>query len=171
MESPLQPLLDAPCCLLHTFFRIATLHPHKIAIVHASSRIPSSTSPQDSHIQTPVGTDRGRAEKIGHSLHHDAEPILPVYPGDVVYTYQELQGAVESLADHLAHEFSEWHASTVGHSEGGSFYFAPVHLYISRDWAGVYVVGDLTEFSIYNFDPRNKQFRDVCSTYVGWKRI
>ncbi|KAJ7518144.1 hypothetical protein O6H91_21G056800 [Diphasiastrum complanatum] len=66
----------APCCLLHSFFAIATAYPSRVAVIHAPHRPDQRLS--DRRVQGPLS--------------------VPVYEGDVVYTFQELHSAVLWLA-------------------------------------------------------------------------
>jgi hypothetical protein len=121
-SSMLKPLLDTPCCVAHVFSHVAALNPHKVAVIHA-------TLDQGGVVAEDDGTKNGRSERDGVEIDVDVEEFesspaegrrtktthaklnasgerVRVPIGDVTYTFQEIQGAVESLAIRLGDEFS-----------------------------------------------------------------
>jgi len=87
MEA-IKPLLENPCCLAHTFQTVTALHPQRIAIIHASPSTSLLHQSRDSSTQVGVHGNEMPGELLGHS-------------GDVLYTFEELQGAVDSLGQRL----------------------------------------------------------------------
>lgn len=72
------------CCISHQFSKVANANPDKIAIVHAIGGLHTSEEACDTK-EEPLPTRNGFYSP-------------PIYAGDVVYTYAELQTAVNALA-------------------------------------------------------------------------
>lgn len=130
-SSMVKPLLDTPCCLAHVFSHVAALNPHKVAVIHATSRSADATLNQGGVVAEEDDTKNGRSERDGVDVDVDVDveefessPAegrrtktthaklnasgegVRVPIGDVTYTFQEIQGAVESLAIRLGYEVS-----------------------------------------------------------------
>lgn len=126
-SSMVKPLLDTPCCLAHVFSHVAALNPHKVAVIHATSRSADATLDQGGVVAEEDDTRNGRSERDGvdvdveefesspaegrrtkttHAKLNASGERVRVPIGDVTYTFQEIQGAVESLAVRLGYEFS-----------------------------------------------------------------
>lgn len=121
-SSMVKPLVDTPCCLAHVFSHVAALNPHKIAVIHATSRKADAALYQGGVVAKDGSSKRDGvdvdAEEFGSSaaggrrtktmlakLNASGEGVRsPI--GDVTYTFQEVQGAVESLAIRIGYEFS-----------------------------------------------------------------
>lgn len=119
-SSMVKPLLDTPCCLAHVFSHVAALNPHKVAVIHATldegGVVAEEDGTQNGRKQSDgVDVDveefessaaEGRRTKTTHVKLNASGERVRVPIGDVTYTFQEIQGAVESLAIRLGYEFS-----------------------------------------------------------------
>lgn len=119
-SSMVKPLLDTPCCLAHVFSHVAALNPHKVAVIHATldegGVVAEEDGTQNGRKQRDgVDVDveefessaaEGRRTKTTHVKLNASGERVRVPIGDVTYTFQEIQGAVESLAIRLGYEFS-----------------------------------------------------------------
>lgn len=150
-SSLVKPLLDTPCCLAHVFSHVAALNPHKVAVIHATSRSADAALDQGGVVAEEDDTKNGRSKRDDVDVDVDVEEFesspaegrstKPTHPklnasgeervrvpiGDVTYTYQEIQGAVESLATRLGYEFSiaaEGNRLATGGIGGASYFDA-----------------------------------------------
>ncbi|XP_024385786.1 putative acyl-activating enzyme 19 isoform X5 [Physcomitrium patens] len=130
-EAPIPPLLDSPCCIVHTFERVAALNPQKIAVVHASPAISVHHSEESLHSRLKNGTcvDALAAHEDGvcsgaKGLQDISKTIvantneLLVHSEDIPYSFEELQGAVVSLARLLTVVLGKEEEGSVGYTAG-----------------------------------------------------
>lgn len=136
---PITPLLNSPCCIVHTFERVAALYPQKIAVVHASPIISVHHSGESLHSPSKNSTCADILTAHEDGVCSGAKGVqdvsktngtntsgLFVHSKDVPYSFEELRGAVVSLARLLTVAFSKGEVGSVGNIAGRSYNFARV---------------------------------------------
>ncbi|KAH9570752.1 hypothetical protein CY35_02G057700 [Sphagnum magellanicum] len=91
--------MASSCCLLHWFLRTAARLPNHLAIIHAffSPRESSVSHVHDQQLQRECEEHVQAATTATDQLVKNDGGVVPVFPRDVVYSYDELRVAVESL--------------------------------------------------------------------------
>lgn len=91
--------MASSCCLLHWFLRTAARLPNHLAIIHAffSPRESSVSHVHDRQLQRECEEHVQAATTATDQLGKNDGGVVPVFPRDVVYSYDELRVAVESL--------------------------------------------------------------------------
>ncbi len=96
--------MASSCCLLHWFLRTAARLPNHLAIIHAffSPRESSVSHVHDQQLQREWEEHVQATTTATDQLGKYDGGVVPVFPRDVVYSYDELRVAVESLGCLLA---------------------------------------------------------------------
>jgi hypothetical protein len=91
--------MASSCCLLHWFLRTAARLPNHLAIIHAffSPRESSVSHVHDQQLQRECEEHVQATITATVQLGKNDGGVVPVFPMDVVYSYDELRVAVESL--------------------------------------------------------------------------
>jgi hypothetical protein len=96
--------MASSCCLLHWFLRTAARLPDHLAIIHAffSPWESSVSHVHDQQLQRECEEHVQATTTATDQLGKNDGGVVPVFPKDVVYSYDELRVAVESLGCLLA---------------------------------------------------------------------
>jgi hypothetical protein len=91
--------MASSCCLLHWFLCTAARLPNHLAIIHAffSPRESSVSHVHDQQLQRECEEHVQAITTATDQLGKNDGGVVPVFPRDVVYSYDELRVAVESL--------------------------------------------------------------------------
>lgn len=93
-ESERKRGTEEHCCISHEFFKAASKHPNKVAVIQSSGGAPTAKELRHHHHANYKVSNISVNEGFTY-------PLPPVYEGDQCYTFGYLLASVDSLSSRL----------------------------------------------------------------------